>query len=57
MEVRGHETQTIFCSFYSVLEEVSRRGAEGKLDGRMICVMHGTDLEEDTPKFKSVFHV
>lgn len=56
MEVHGHETQTIFCSLYSVLE-MSRHGGEGKLAGRMTCMMHGTDLEDEIPKFQSVSHV
>lgn len=57
MDVHGREIQTIFCSFYSVLEEMSRHGGEGKLDGRMTCVMHETSLEDEIPKFQSVFHV
>lgn len=39
---------SVFCS---VLQEMSRHGGEGKLDGRMTWVVHGTDLQDVIPKF------
>lgn len=53
MEVCGREIQNIFCSFYSVLGEMSRHGGEGKLGEEMSCVVHGTDLEDEIPKLQS----